>query len=172
MVSLESFTFVMSRIQCRKLNSRSKSILRQVLYTYFHQIEGVKFIYDSHGQTFLSTLYKIKCTECVAYAKILAILSLLHLCSPFAQSAFFSVFIFFFFFFNFFNYVGHSEIPLKNRQKMSFSLVTFARRTHQVILMQKDIASSSFQQLRTTLLVLRLSSITKVSLKCNKSFKI
>ena len=24
---------------------------------YFHQIEGVEFTYDSHGQTFLSTLY-------------------------------------------------------------------------------------------------------------------
>ena len=27
------------------------------LYVYFHQIEGVEFICDSHGQTFLSTLY-------------------------------------------------------------------------------------------------------------------
>ena len=26
---------------------------------YFHQIEGVEFIYGSHGQTFLSTLYII-----------------------------------------------------------------------------------------------------------------
>ena len=24
----------------------------QVLYMYFHQIEGVEFIHDSHGQTF------------------------------------------------------------------------------------------------------------------------
>ena len=29
----------------------------KVLYTYFYQIEGVEFIYDSHRQTFLSTLY-------------------------------------------------------------------------------------------------------------------
>ena len=26
---------------------------------YFHQIEGVEFIYDSHEQTFFSTLYKL-----------------------------------------------------------------------------------------------------------------
>ena len=25
---------------------------------YFHQIDGVEFIYDSHGQTFLFSLYK------------------------------------------------------------------------------------------------------------------
>ena len=24
---------------------------------YFHQVDDVKFTYDSHGQTFLSTLY-------------------------------------------------------------------------------------------------------------------
>ena len=33
------------------------SILQQSFYMYFHQIEGVEFIHDSHGQTFLSTLY-------------------------------------------------------------------------------------------------------------------
>ena len=38
-------------------NSRSRSILRQILYMYLHQIETVEFIYDGHGQTFLSTLY-------------------------------------------------------------------------------------------------------------------
>ena len=27
---------------------------------YFHQIEGVEFIYDSHGQTFHFTLYNNK----------------------------------------------------------------------------------------------------------------
>ena len=31
--------------------------IRQIFYTYFHQIESVEFIYDSHGQTFLPTLY-------------------------------------------------------------------------------------------------------------------
>ena len=41
-------------------NSRSRLISRQTLYMYFHQIESVKFIYDSHGQTFLSTLYILK----------------------------------------------------------------------------------------------------------------
>ena len=34
------------------------SILWQIFYTYFHQIEDVEFVYDRHGQTFLSTLYK------------------------------------------------------------------------------------------------------------------
>ena len=27
------------------------------LYTYFHRIEGVEFICDSHGQTFPSAVY-------------------------------------------------------------------------------------------------------------------
>ncbi|KOX71256.1 hypothetical protein WN51_03490 [Melipona quadrifasciata] len=38
---------------------RSRSILRQVLYTYLHQTEGVEFIYDSHGQIGASTLEKV-----------------------------------------------------------------------------------------------------------------
>ena len=29
-------------------NSKSMSISPQVLYTYFHQIENVEFIFDSH----------------------------------------------------------------------------------------------------------------------------
>ena len=56
MVPWKSFTFVMSRIQFVK---NSRSILRQVLCIYFHQIESVKFIYDNHGQTFLSTRYSL-----------------------------------------------------------------------------------------------------------------
>ena len=57
-------SFVMRRIQCKGKRKKkfwfwnSRSIWRNVLYTYyFHQIGGVKFIYDSHGQTFLSTLF-------------------------------------------------------------------------------------------------------------------
>ena len=30
-----------------------------LLYMYFHQIEGAEFICNSHGQTFLSTLYEL-----------------------------------------------------------------------------------------------------------------
>ena len=64
MVLWKSFTFVMSRIQCKKekkfwlWNSRSKSILPQV--DSFHQIESVEFIYyanyNNHAQSFLFTV--------------------------------------------------------------------------------------------------------------------
>ena len=55
MVPWKSFSFAISRIQCRKKekfwNSRSRWILWQVLYVYFKSVEL--------GQTFLSTLYAI-----------------------------------------------------------------------------------------------------------------
>ncbi|KOX71088.1 hypothetical protein WN51_03629 [Melipona quadrifasciata] len=35
---------------------------KKIFSATFHQIEGVEFIYDSHGQTFLSTLWKL-CTN-------------------------------------------------------------------------------------------------------------
>ena len=57
----------MSRIQYKNKNSRSRLILRQVLYKYFYQIEGVEFIYDSH-RLFLSTLY-VKITLCMCKKK-------------------------------------------------------------------------------------------------------
>ena len=31
--------------------------MRQVLYTYLHQIKDVEFIYGDHEQTYLSILY-------------------------------------------------------------------------------------------------------------------
>ena len=61
MVPWKSFTFAMSRIQCKKKEifrfKVTVNFVADILYVYFHQIEDVEFICDSHGQTFLPTLY-------------------------------------------------------------------------------------------------------------------
>ena len=54
-VSWENFIFV-NRLQCKKklfnLEIQSQGQFSGVVLTYFHQIEDVELIYDSHGQTF------------------------------------------------------------------------------------------------------------------------
>ena len=56
MVSWKRFTFVISKVQC-KLKFKVKVNFVTDTCTYLHQIKSVEFIYDSHGQIFLFTLY-------------------------------------------------------------------------------------------------------------------
>ena len=54
----KSFTFVMSRMQCKKKRIFDLEIQSQEqFYGRFFTCTGVEFTYESHGQTFLFALY-------------------------------------------------------------------------------------------------------------------